>query len=131
MNAHEAARAYTEHSIENAPPVKITRLLYEGALRFVDRALLCDPADSRSQYAHWIGRADAIVVELRCALDHDAGGVASRDLERLYLWCEDCCARATNERDAKHLHEARKVLATLLDGWRQIEIQSSAGSRAS
>ena len=61
----------------------------------------------------------------------DVGGAASRDLERLYLWCEDCCARATNERDAKHLHEARKVLATLLDGWRQIELQSNAGSRAS
>lgn len=131
MNAYDAARAYTEHSIENAPPVKITRMLYEGAVRFIDRALLCEPSDPRSQYAHWIGRADAIVVELRCALDHDAGGATSRDLERLYLYCEERLAAATAERDAQPLHEARKVLTTLLDGWRNIETQSLPGAKAS
>lgn len=131
MNAYDAARAYTEHSIENAPPVKITRMLYEGAIRFIDRALLCEPADPRSQYGHWIGRADAIVVELRCALDHDAGETTARDLERLYLYCEERMATATAQRDAAPLHEARKVLATLLDGWRNIETRSGFGAQAS
>lgn len=131
MNSHDAARAYTQHSIENAPPVKITRMLYEGAIRFIDRALLCEPSDPRSQYGHWIGRADAIVVELRCALDHDAGGSGSHDLERLYLYCEERMADAVARRDATPLHEARKVLATLLDGWRNIETQSNLGAKAS
>ena len=128
MNAYEAARAYTVNSIESAPPVKITRLLYEGAIRFLDRALLCEPGDPRSQFTHWALRADAIVVELRCALDHEVGTTTSKDLERLYLYCEELIHTATSQRDGAALHEARKVLSTLLDGWKQVELQANPGA---
>jgi hypothetical protein len=37
--ARHAADQYLESAVESAPPVKLVRMLVEGAVRFLDRAL--------------------------------------------------------------------------------------------
>ncbi len=66
-----AASIYEQANIENAPPVKIVRLLYQGAIRFLDSASACDPQTKGSKFNYWLGRADEIVVD-------DAAGLVSR-----------------------------------------------------
>ena len=39
MDSRTAAGAYREAAFENAPPIKIIRMLYSGALRYIDQAL--------------------------------------------------------------------------------------------
>ena len=43
MNPHSAASAYKEALYENAPPLKIVHMLYEGAIRFLAQAEQVDP----------------------------------------------------------------------------------------
>lgn len=127
MDPKAAADAYRQSSIENAPPIKIVRLLYEGALRFLEQAARSDPEDPASNFMYLVGRADAIISELRLAIDHsvEAPGI-TEELERLYLFCEDELGRAGYERTTDPIGPTIKVLQTLLDAWRHIELENQA-----
>lgn len=124
MDPRAAADAYRSSSIENAPPIKIVRLLYQGALRFLDQAAREDPSDPTSGFLNLIGRADAIITELRLAIDHSvAAPEVTQNLERLYLYCEDELGKVSVERSAERLPAVREVLATLLDAWQHVEVE--------
>jgi flagellar secretion chaperone FliS len=127
MNTKSAAQTYQQSSIENAPPVKIVRLLYEGALRSIDRAAACDPALERQTFAQWVGRADEIVAELRIALQSEAAPEIADALDRIYEFAQFQFSQALMRNDIQPLADARKALATLLEGWRHIELQTTAG----
>lgn len=124
MQQNDAAAAYKQAAIENAPPVKIVRMLFLGVLRFLDRAIASDPKGPDSEFTELIGRADAIVCELRLALDstHDEGLV--EQLESLYLFCEMRLAEALSQRAIAPVVEARQVLQTLSEAWEEIEVSS-------
>ena len=122
MDNRSAADVYRRSSIENAPPAKIVRLLFEGALRFLDRARAEDPDDPCSDFLHFVGRVDAIVSELRLAIDTEIDDDLTRNLERLYLFCESELGRAGIERAAEPLVGVRRVLEILLVAWREVEV---------
>ena len=128
MQAKNAAEAYLASSIENAPPAKIVRMLYEGAIRFLMQAEEQDPTASGNRFAELVGRADDIVVELRLCLSEDEAPELSANLRRLYLFCEDELSRALVERDASILPAVRSVLMTLLEAWREVEAGASQPS---
>ena len=130
MNTKSAAAAYREGSIENAPPLKILRMLAGGAQRFLERALTCDPSDPGSEFVHWLSRADAILVELRLALDLQASAQIAALLERLYLFAEDRIQAAMNDRDAEPAREALQVLAQLARTWNELELPQVAAGEA-
>lgn len=124
MNPNHAAQTYRQSSVENAPPIKIVRMLFEGALRFIDRAAACDPATQRREFAQWIGRADAILSELRIALEREPSPELAGGLEQVYEFAQWELAQALARGDIQPLASARKVLATLLEGWRSIELET-------
>ena len=122
------ASAYRQATLENAPPIKIVRLLYEGAIRFLDRAAAADPREARGGFTTSCSRADAIVNELRCSLDHSVQPATSLDLDRLYLFVQDRIAQAVIDRTAEPLPAARHVMARLLEGWTQVEVATGSPS---
>lgn len=121
MDTRNAAIAYRNASIENAPPVKIVRMLYEGAIRYIERAEAQFGKGDVRGALQWTKRADAIVEELRLALDpsHDNG--LCSNLDRLYDFVQERISRAVIERRPDSLREARQVLTTLLDGWARVD----------
>ncbi len=121
-----AAEAYLSSSVENAPPIKIVRLLYQGAIRFLGQAALEDSKDPRSNFIKLLSDADAIVAELRLALDDSAASseVVS-NLERLYLFCEAEIQRAMLDRSSEPLRGAKSVLETLLEAWSKVEVEAA------
>ena len=121
MDRQDVASTYRNSTIENAPPIKIVRLLYAGALRYLDRALAEEPGDPRSKFSDLVGRADRIVCELRLALDHGPDPEVGNRLEELYLFVENRLARAVLERECEHLREARTILAKLQEAWNAVE----------
>jgi flagellar protein FliS len=126
MHHQHAAHAYRAASIENAPPIKIVRLLYQGALRFLDLAAADDPAAPGSRFGEHLLRADAIVSELRLSLDKERAPQIAADLERLYYYCEERIANALRTQDRAPAAQARQVLANLLEAWKQVEVGSAA-----
>lgn len=126
MDTRNAALAYRNASIENAPPVKVVRMLYDGAIRYIERAEAQFEKGNLRGGTLWTGRADAIVEELRLSLDpqHDNGLCAN--LDRLYDFVQNRLSQAVIERKTEGLVEARQVLATLLEGWAQVEVDGRA-----
>lgn len=130
MNPESAAAAYREGSIDNAPPVKIVRLLVQGAERFLERALACDPADPASHFVHWLGRADSVVMELRLALDPEASEEISAMLEQLYLFVETKIQEASTSREVDPAREALQIVASLARTWSEVEVPQGTGQEA-
>lgn len=124
MDAKNAALTYRQASFENAPPIKIVRMLYEGAIRYIDRAETMLVAGDQPAWASWIARADAIVEELELALDPSHGAEQCAELSRLYLFVQERLARAVQEKNPERLREARRVLVTLNEGWTRIELDA-------
>ncbi len=120
MDPHSAANTYLQDAVENAPPVKVVHLLYQGALRFLDRAADCDPQDPGSEFGHWLSRADAIVCELRMALDSEAAPEISASLEQLYLFVESEIQSALTVRELEPVRNARTVIEKLHQGWKAL-----------
>ena len=128
MNKKSAAQVYQQSSIENAPPVKIIRLLYEGALRYIDRAAACDPVKERLAFRDWVCRANAVVAELRVALERDPEPAIADNLERIYEFAQFQFTQSLIRGDIQPLAQARKALATLLEGWKHIELQTTGSN---
>lgn len=126
--ARNPAEQYLESAVETAPPAKLVRMLMEGAVRFLDRALTTQPKSKRDAFVHWATRADAIVIELRLSLVPIEGSDVAPNLEKLYLFCEERIGKALATDDLEPLREARAVLAVLLDAW--VHIESPAAERA-
>ena len=56
MNSKDASKAYFEATVENAPPVQIIRLLYQGALRFLGQALAVELPKDCTQFNDLLGQ---------------------------------------------------------------------------
>ena len=126
MNPHSAADAYKRQSIENAPPLKVVQMLYEAALRHLDRALAADPAGPEPEFVDSLTRADEIVVELRLALDESAAPELAASLQQLYFFVEDRINVGLASRERGPLEEAHAVLRKLREGWASIEMEPGA-----
>jgi flagellar protein FliS len=124
MNPNSAASAYKRASIEHAPPLKIVHMMYEGALRFLAQAGSIDPKTSYPAFQEKVHRTDAIVCELRASLQPTESGDVSHRLASLYVFVEDKLREALSEKSVEPLAAAREVLETLLDGWKQIDVES-------
>lgn len=116
-----AAAAYRTAHIENAPPLKLVQMLYEGALRFLDQAETALAAGQNARFQERCLRALAIVAELRAALDPGQAPELAANLEALYLFAEDAIRGAMRAEASAPLEPARDVLRTLLDGWKHLE----------
>ena len=126
MESRHAALAYKDASIESAPPIQIVRLLYQGALRFLDNAAETDPIAERARFDDALLRADAVVAELRLALEHEQAPELTEQLSRLYLFIEERIRAALRERSTQPIGEARAILARLNDAWSQLDVGAAA-----
>ena len=117
----QVADRYLEDAVENAPPVKLVRMLYEGAVRVLDRGVACSPATNRAGFVQGLTRSNAIVTELRLSLVPVEGSDIGPNLDRLYDFCEERILTALEQSRPEPALEARKVLVTLLEAWQQLE----------
>jgi flagellar protein FliS len=112
-----AARKYREQAILTASKEKIVVLLYDGALRYLDRARLHVDKGNRSAVGESLSKAFAVVSELRSSLDRGRGGEIAAKLDGLYVFVQDRITATNRTRDLQTLGEARDILATLKEGW--------------
>jgi len=125
MNHNDAAAAYRNATFDNAPPIKILHMLFEGAIRFLKHAREQPPGSE--EYRKYLRRADEIVTELRTSLDHEPSPELSANLENLYVFMTGELARAHVEGEVEAIDPCIGILETLLEGWKQAQVQLSGG----
>lgn len=120
MSYAQAAASYQRNAVLNASPEKLVQLLYDGAIKHLEKSRLglADQKTARSpEVGQSLGRAMGILGELRASLDHAAGGQIARDLDRLYEFALDQLSQANLNRTPNGAENALRVVRTLKEGW--------------
>lgn len=108
---------YKQTSVQSASREKILLLLYEGAIKFIKKAIIACETKNIAERGVNVGKAYDIIMELNNTLDHKVGGDVAKNLEQLYNFITDQLTNANIKGDAKPLHDCVKILETLYTGW--------------
>ena len=114
-----AADHYLADKVMTAGPATLTGMLYDGAAAAVRGMIRTQEAGQHSAAVTRSLKAQNILMELRCSLDHEAGGRLSADLERLYAWAMASLVRATSDNDVTAARDALQVLEQLASAWQE------------
>lgn len=114
-----AYQKYKKTSVESAGRERLLLMMYEGAIKFIKRAIIAVEKNDIAERGQNIGYAFDIILELNHTLDHKIGGDLSKSLEQLYMFVTDQLTQANITGDRQHLDNALKIIETLYDGWTQ------------
>lgn len=112
---------YLDEDVLAASPLKLTQLLYRGALDSIASArryLRLGDIRARSRA---VSKAMGIITELSLSLNQKEGGELSRQLADLYGYIEMLLIKANSEQHDPPLAEAERLLSTLAQAWDSIE----------
>jgi flagellar protein FliS len=103
---------------QTARPADLVVMLYQGAIRFANQAILA-LEEGRLEAAHVaLLRAQDVLAELERVLDPSAGPIAE-NLAALYLWARQRLIQANVRKDPRPAGEVVRVLRELLPAWEQ------------
>ena len=108
---------YKKTSVESASREKLLLLMYEGAIKYIKRAIIAIDNKDIAGRGMNIGRAFDIVMELNNTLNHDVASDIAKNLEQLYMFVTDQLTQANIHGDKKYLEDALKIVTTLHEGW--------------
>lgn len=117
MSAQNPYSNYVNNAISTASKEKLTLMLYDGALKFSNQAIMALEEKDYIKLNETIKRAMDILKELQITLDrrYEITG----NLFALYDYVGECLLRANVDRDRDALEEARGFLRELRDVWKQ------------
>lgn len=108
---------YKNTSVKSASREKLLLMMYEGAIKFVKRAMLAIDENNIGNRGQNIGYAYDIIMELNNTLNHEVGGDIAQNLEQLYMFLTDKLTQANISGEKEHLEDVLKILETLYSGW--------------
>lgn len=114
--------AYKENTITTQSRGRLIVMLYEGAVKFLNQAIVEIEAGNIADKGVYIGKATDIINELDIALDVEAGGDVAGDLRRLYQFMIRHLLMASIRNDAQMIREVIDLLEDLNEGWKAISI---------
>jgi flagellar protein FliS len=108
---------YMEAEVLGSDPVKLTHMLYRGAVQAVGAARRSLASGNIRERSRQITKAWDIVQELAQTLDHAQGGEFSRNLAELYPYIQQRLLDSNARQSDEPLAEAEKLLTTLSEAW--------------
>lgn len=114
-------QSYRQVATQTAPPGQLVLMLYEGAIRFLERALSGfahdDPAEFNVTINNNVQRAQDIVRELNISLNMAVGGPFADNLRRLYDYLDRRLMESNLKKEDGGIREVIQHLAVLRDAW--------------
>ena len=110
---------YQQNQIATASPEQILLMLYDGAIRFLRRAIVAEENGKKVEKLEGISKCLAIIAEFSNSLNHEIGGDIAADLDALYQFMIRELNTARNDSSGKHLKTVETLLLDLRDTWGQ------------
>lgn len=121
MNVANPWKSYRQIATQTAPPGQLVLMLYEGAIRFLNRSLpgfaIEDPAESNMVVHNNLQRAQEIIRELNLALNMEQGGECAVTLRRLYDYFERRLWESDLQKRPDGVEEVIRHITVLRDAW--------------
>lgn len=121
MNPKNPWQSYRQVATRTASPGQLVLMLYEGAIRFLERAQagfqLEDPVEFNTTINDNILRAQDILRELDFSLNVEQGGELATQLRRLYDYFDRILLEANLRKDPAGITEVIQRITVLRDAW--------------
>ena len=118
------ANAYQRNAIMTATPAELTLMLYEGAIKFCNIAIVAIKKKDFEKANANIKKAQAIINELRVTLDHKYS--VWEDFERVYDYIARRLLDANLQKDIEIIEDALKYISEIRDAWKEVMRLNSA-----
>jgi flagellar secretion chaperone FliS len=121
MHVTNPWKSYRKVATLTAPPGQIVLMLYEGALRALERALTGfaenDPGQANMIVHNNLQRAQEIIRELNYALNMEQGGECASTLRQLYDYFDRRIWESNVQKKRDGIEEVIRHLTELRDAW--------------
>lgn len=109
---------YTNSKIMTASPAQLTLMLYDGAIKFCNLAIV-GIENNDVQKAHInIRKVEKIIEEFRASLDFKYP--VAQDFENIYKYLSERLTEANVKKDKNILEEVLKHLRSMRDTWEEV-----------
>ncbi|MFU0828750.1 MAG: Flagellar secretion chaperone FliS [Lachnoclostridium sp.] len=120
--AINAATAYLNNKIATATPAELTLMLYEGAIKFCNIAIMGIEEKDITKSNNNIIKAENIITYLRDTLDFKYS--VAKEFDKVYDYCYRRLVEANIRKDKAILEEVLKYLREMRDTWKEVMKQA-------
>lgn len=113
-----AATAYQGSKINTATPAELTLMLYDGAIKFCNIAMIGIEENDIEKANINIIKAEKIILEFRATLDHKYP--ISQDFDRVYDYVYRRLLEANIKKDKEIIEEVLVHLREMRDTWKEV-----------
>ena len=118
MPARNPFAEYTQNKILSASPAEVTLMLYEGAIKFCNIAILAIE-NGETEKAHVnIKKTQRIIEEFRNTLDHKYE--VAEEFDKIYIYLLQRLLDANMTKDKAILEEVNMHLRSVRDTWKEV-----------
>lgn len=124
--------SYRQVATKTATPGQLVLMLFDGALRFLDKALvgfdLDDPLDSNLAINNNILKAQEILRELNMSLNMEKGGEFAGTMRRLYNYYDLQLSQSNLQKDPAGVELVIRLLSVIRGAWAEMLAGNSAST---
>lgn len=124
MNKNPYA-AYANNKVLTASPAELVLMLYDGAIKFCNIAIMGLEEDDMQKAHNNILKVENIIGEFRATLDHKYP--VAEDFERVYEYMMRRLQEANIKKDVEILKEVLEHLRTMRDTWKEVMRLNAVG----
>jgi flagellar protein FliS len=118
MAYNTAAKAYGNNRIETATPAELTLMLYEGAVKFCNIAIIAIEKKDYEKANVNIKKAENIITEFKVTLNHKYA--VAEDFEKIYDYIYSLLVDANMSKDIELLNRALDEIRGMRDTWKEV-----------
>lgn len=116
------AQEYNRNKILTASPAELTLMLYEGAIKFCNIALIAIEKQDYEKANTNIKKAENIITEFKVTLNHKYA--VAKDFENVYNYIYSLLVDANIKKDSEILNKALDEIRGMRDTWKEVMNQT-------
>lgn len=116
--ANNAYAAYNLRRIQTASPAELTLMLYEGAIKFCNIAIMGIEENNIEKAHNNIVKVQRIISEFQATLNHKYE--VAKDFDEVYSYLYERLLEANVKKDKEILEEVLKHLRTMRETWKEV-----------
>ena len=128
MAINQAYAKYNRNKILTASPAELTLLLYEGAIKFCNIAIIGLEQNDIEKVHVNIKKAEDIIVEFQSTLNRKYP--VAEDFDRIYRYIYDLLVEANIKKDKVMLERALEELRGMRDTWKEVMAKTKNSGNA-
>ena len=119
--ANQAYAEYNRNKVLTASPAELTLILYEGAIKFCNIAIIGLEQNDIEKTHNNIVKVENIIEEFQATLNHKYP--VAEDFDKIYRYIYDLLIEANIKKDKELLERALDELRGMRDTWKEVMVK--------